>query len=183
MFITYVWLLVTKSVLNSVLNYNQFKQLLTFCPYHSVRIPFCPCHFVRYQFVRSPVAQRSNLKRRRRFDPYRSGIQAFGICQVVAEYLIRQLHELRGHWMCSNDPSPESVDVKTIIRCVFASLHRQGHRHRHILSRFYSCTTTRPPSSPTPTVAPRCLPGLTFPDFDLAPKRNEKFGYCGLDLV
>jgi len=24
---------------------------------------------------------------------------------------------------------------------------------------------------------------LTFPDFDLAPKRNEKFGYCGLDLV
>src|SRR6218665_171290 len=24
---------------------------------------------------------------------------------------------------------------------------------------------TRPPSSPTPTVAPRCLPGLTFPDF------------------
>src|SRR6218665_3147720 len=27
------------------------------------------------------------------------------------------------------------------------------------------------------------IPGLTFPDFDLAPKRNEKFGYCGLDLV
>src|SRR6218665_2314295 len=52
-----------------------------------------------------------------------------------------------------------------------------------ILSRLYSCTTTRPPSSPTPTVAPRSLPGLTFPDFDLAPKRNEKFGYCGLDLV
>jgi len=25
--------------------------------------------------------------------------------------------------------------------------------------------------------------GLTFPDFDLAPKRNEKFGYRGLDLV
>jgi len=24
---------------------------------------------------------------------------------------------------------------------------------------------------------------LTFPDFDLASKRNEKFGYCGLDLV
>ena len=36
---------------------------------------------------------------------------------------------------------------------------------------------------PTPTVAPRCLPGLTFPDFDLAPKRNEKFGYCALDMV
>src|SRR6218665_2269709 len=52
-----------------------------------------------------------------------------------------------------------------------------------LLSRFYSCTTTRPPSSPTATVAPRCLPGLTFPDFDLAPKRNKKFGYCGLDLV
>jgi len=33
--------------------------------------------------------------------------------------------------------------------------------------------------------APRCLPGLTFSDFDLALKRNEKFGYiyCGLDLV
>ena len=30
------------------------------------------------------------------------------------------------------------------------------------------------------TLSPR---GLTFPDFDLAPKRNEKFGYCGLDLV
>jgi len=25
--------------------------------------------------------------------------------------------------------------------------------------------------------------GMTFPDFELAPKRNEKFGYCGLDLV
>jgi len=24
---------------------------------------------------------------------------------------------------------------------------------------------------------------LPFPDFDLAPKRNKKFGYCGLDLV
>jgi len=31
--------------------------------------------------------------------------------------------------------------------------------------------------------SPRCLPGLIFPDFDLTPKRNEKFGYCGLDLV
>src|SRR6218665_862895 len=29
-----------------------------------------------------------------------------------------------------------------------------------------------PPSSPTATVAPCCLPGLTFPDFDLAPKRE-----------
>ena len=26
-------------------------------------------------------------------------------------------------------------------------------------------------------VAPGCLLGLTFPDFDLAPKRNEKFDY------
>ena len=33
------------------------------------------------------------------------------------------------------------------------------------------------------TVAPRCFPDLTFQDFDLAPKQNEKFGYCGLDLV
>jgi len=24
---------------------------------------------------------------------------------------------------------------------------------------------------------------LTFPDFDLGPKRNEEFGCCGLDLV
>src|SRR6218665_1183330 len=41
--------------------------------------------------------------------------------------------------------------------------------------RFHSCTITRPPSSQTATVAPRCFPGLTFPDFDLAPKRNEEF--------
>src|SRR6218665_2320157 len=27
------------------------------------------------------------------------------------------------------------------------------------------------------------LPGLTFPASDLAPKRNKKFGYCGLNLV
>ena len=27
------------------------------------------------------------------------------------------------------------------------------------------------------------LHGLTFPDFDLATKRNEKCGYCELDLV
>src|SRR6218665_2501534 len=51
------------------------------------------------------------------------------------------------------------------------------------ISRFHSCTTTRQLSSPTATVEPRCLPGLTFPNFDLAPKRNEKFCYCGLDLV
>src|SRR6218665_3833699 len=36
------------------------------------------------------------------------------------------------------------------------------------------CTTTHPPSSPTAAVALRCLPGFTFPDFDLSPKRNEK---------
>src|SRR6218665_3538716 len=48
---------------------------------------------------------------------------------------------------------------------------------------FYSCTTTRPPPQPVTTVAPRCLLGLTFSSFDLAPNRNEKFGYCGLDLV
>ena len=47
----------------------------------------------------------------------------------------------------------------------------------------FTYTTARPPSSPTATVAPSCLPGLTFTDFDLALKRNEKFGYCGLDLV
>src|SRR6218665_384748 len=29
-------------------------------------------------------------------------------------------------------------------------------------------------------VAVRCLPCLTFPDFDLAPKRNEKFGFTDL---
>src|SRR6218665_2247991 len=29
-------------------------------------------------------------------------------------------------------------------------------------------------------VALRCLLGLTFPDFDLAPKRNEKFGFTDL---
>jgi len=33
-----------------------------------------------------------------------------------------------------------------------------------------SCGTTKSPL------------GLTFPDFDLAPKQNDKFGYCGLDL-
>jgi len=46
----------------------------------------------------------------------------------------------------------------------------------------YPGSTPAPPS-PTPTIAPRCLLGLTFPDFDLALKRNEKFGYGGLDLV
>src|SRR6218665_3773578 len=36
-----------------------------------------------------------------------------------------------------------------------------------ILSPFYSCDTTRTcrPSSPITTIAPRCLLGLTFPDF------------------
>ena len=36
---------------------------------------------------------------------------------------------------------------------------------------------------PVTTVAPRCLLGLTFTDFDSALKRNELFGYCGLDFV
>src|SRR6218665_3100491 len=52
-----------------------------------------------------------------------------------------------------------------------------------ILSRFYSNASTRPPSPPTATVVPRYLFSLTFPDFDLAPKPNEKFVYCELDLV
>jgi len=63
------------------------------------------------------------------------------------------------------------------------STHGWKQNSLNILSRFHSCTITRPPSSQTATIAPRCFPGLTFPDFDLAPKRNERFGYCGLDLV
>jgi len=35
---------------------------------------------------------------------------------------------------------------------------------------------------PIATVASRCLLGSTFLDFDLAPKRNEQFGYCLLDF-
>src|SRR6218665_968519 len=38
----------------------------------------------------------------------------------------------------------------------------------------HQSTTRRQPSSPTATVAPRYLLGLTFQDFDLAPKQNEK---------
>src|SRR6218665_4127977 len=38
-------------------------------------------------------------------------------------------------------------------------------------------TPEPPPSSPITIVALPCLLGLTFPDFDMAPKRNEKFGY------
>jgi len=41
----------------------------------------------------------------------------------------------------------------------------------------------RPPSLPIATIAPRCLLGWTFTDFDPAQKRKEKFGYCGTDLV
>ena len=52
-----------------------------------------------------------------------------------------------------------------------------------IISWFYSCATTRPPSSPITTVAPCCLLGLTSPDFDLASKQTEQPGYCGLDLI
>ena len=52
-----------------------------------------------------------------------------------------------------------------------------------ILSRFYSCATTRPPPPQVTIVAPLRLLGLTSQDFDPAPKWNEKFGYCRLDLV
>src|SRR6218665_816125 len=52
-----------------------------------------------------------------------------------------------------------------------------------ILSRFYSCAMTRPLSPPIATIGPCCLLGLTFWVFDLAPKRNQKFGHCGLHLV
>ena len=45
-----------------------------------------------------------------------------------------------------------------------------------ILSRFHSCVTARLLSSIS-TMTPRCQLGLTFPDFDLAPKRNERPGY------
>ena len=41
-----------------------------------------------------------------------------------------------------------------------------------ILSRFYSCATTRPPSPPIAIVASRCLLSSTFQDFDLAPKQS-----------
>ena len=80
--------------------------------------------------------------------------------------------------------APLSLSQKAIQRC---SQHDRLVKIKvflsYILSRFHSCTSTRPPSSPTATIAPCCLLGLTFPDFDLAPKQNEKFGYCGLDLV
>jgi len=53
--------------------------------------------------------------------------------------------------------------------------------------RSYSCSGRRlihDPSSPIATlIASRYLLGLTFPDFDLATKRNEKLGYCRLDSV
>jgi len=41
-----------------------------------------------------------------------------------------------------------------------------------ILSRFYSCATTCPPSPPIATVAPCCLLIMAFPDFVLATKRE-----------
>jgi len=41
-----------------------------------------------------------------------------------------------------------------------------------ILSWFYSCAMTRPPPPPITTIAPNCLLGLTFPDFDLETKQE-----------
>ena len=43
-----------------------------------------------------------------------------------------------------------------------------------ILSRFYSCTTTRSPPSPLATIYPCCLLGSAFPNFYLEPTRSEK---------
>src|SRR6218665_4023356 len=59
----------------------------------------------------------------------------------------------------------------------------QSRTLQAILSRFYSCETTRPPSSLIASVAPRRLLGLISPNLNLAPKENEKFDYCRLDLV
>jgi|SRR6218665_3646196 len=66
--------------------------------------------------------------------------------------------------------------------CTLASyipLTTEDRTLQAILSQFYFCATTRPSSPPIATVAPRCLLVLTCP----APKRNERFGYCELELV
>ena len=67
--IIYLWLLVTKCILNStelkctqnIKLYHFVHTILSvpfcpipFCPYTMLSIPFCPYHFVRYHFVRSP---------------------------------------------------------------------------------------------------------------------------------
>src|SRR6218665_2636798 len=65
----YLWLLVTKCILNStelqctqnIKLYHFDRTILSipfcpipFCPYTILSIPFCPYHFVRYHFVRPP---------------------------------------------------------------------------------------------------------------------------------
>ena len=70
-------------------------------------------------------------------------------------------------------------------------VHYYSERSRHgkdTVPEFHAeapQATAREGFVPGPYVASRegCLFGLTFLNFDLAPKRNEKFGYCGLDFV
>jgi len=66
------------------------------------------------------------------------------------------------------------------------SLHARSSAKFHsrlktdLFKLFYNYTILRNHSPPLPiaTIVPRCLLGLTFPDFDLAQKReNDKFGY------
>src|SRR6218665_3902589 len=61
----YLWLLVTKCILNStelqctqnikLYHFDRTILSIPFCPYTILSIPFCLYHFVRYHFVRSPL--------------------------------------------------------------------------------------------------------------------------------
>src|SRR6218665_2653754 len=52
-----------------------------------------------------------------------------------------------------------------------------------VLSRIYSCATTRPPPPPVTTVAPRCLFGLDLPEFNLPWHLNETKSLAIADLI
>jgi len=80
-----------------------------------------------------------------------------------------------------------SIHKITLITCTYL------HSHLHSTHNWRPNSLSYPIPVPAPQnvchhyrlqpQSPRRLLGLTFPEFDLAPKRNEKFGNCGLDLV
>src|SRR6218665_4131223 len=99
----------------------------------------------------------------------------------VANFIGRANQCAACNLLCASQLAKPHQTVQTGAACIRPNVY--NFLHIPILPRFYS-SATRPPSPPIATVAPRYLLDLTFPDFDLAPKRDEKFGYSLIaDLI
>src|SRR6218665_2188925 len=144
-------------------------------------MPFCQCVWLSNMFVRNPPSCASSSS-------------SSGFCYPSSLAPLSLTPSSSCPFLCpSYSPPPPPLAYLSSSYCSSSTPHTcSSSSLSSCVSSSFSCSypgyTPAPPHVRhhhrlQPAIAPRCLPGLTFPDFDLAPKRNEKFGYCGLDLL